>query len=134
MTNGDADLVMLQPTDYLRLRNKNNLIPLVVGAIEGTPHDHTLLLVPTEKSTLQLADLKGARIGIDQGAFKSAPMLWLQTRLRLDHRPNANAFFSDISISAQTSQPVMRAFFGQANACLVSENVFLTMNALNPQL
>lgn len=129
-----TDLFMLQPIDYLRLRENTNLIPLVVGAVGKIPHYHSILLVSSAVQVQQLADLKGLRISIDQGSFDSAPMRWLQARLRQNNLPDASDFFSDISISPQTSNAVMRAFFGQADACLVDENSFATMGDLNPQL
>lgn len=129
-----ADLFMLQPIDYLRLRENSNLIPLVVGAVGKTPHYHSILLVSSALQVQQLADLKGLRISTDQGSFDSAPMRWLQTRLRQNNLPDASDFFSDISVSPQTSNAVMRAFFGQADACLINEDSFITMNDLNPQL
>jgi ABC-type phosphate/phosphonate transport system substrate-binding protein len=133
LTNG-ADLFMLQPIDYLRLRDKTDLVPLVVGAIGGSPHFHSVLLVSSKIQTRQLADLRGMRISLDQGSFDSAPMLWLQTRLHQNNLPATSDFFSDISVSPQTSNAVMRAFFDQADVCLVDENSFATMSELNPQL
>jgi ABC-type phosphate/phosphonate transport system substrate-binding protein len=61
-------------------------------------------------------------------------MPWLETLLAGEKLERANQFFSELLPVESPSKSVLRVFFGQSDACLVTTNSFAVACELNPQL
>ena len=58
---------------------------------------------------------------------------WLSTILMARGLPPTNVFFTNVR-HVKSSRVVLPLFFGQADACVVSESTFAVMAELNPQV
>ena len=90
------------------------------------------MLITNSSQKTGLAILKNKKIATLKA--NSIGMLFLNTELLKAKQAEADRFFSMIQEKSKESQAILAVFFGQADACIVSENGFHTMIELNPQI
>jgi ABC-type phosphate/phosphonate transport system substrate-binding protein len=61
-------------------------------------------------------------------------LIYLDVYLLQAGFPDAERFFNAIQYKSKESQAILAVFFGQAEACLVTDAAFNTMKELNPQV
>jgi ABC-type phosphate/phosphonate transport system substrate-binding protein len=122
----------MQTTDYLKYapvlkvraelaRSRNNMISVKY-----------LLLVNVDKEIEKLADLKDKRLAIKKN--NNLGMMFLDVELIKAKMPKSDRFFSVVQEKTKENQVALAVFFGQADACIVSDSSFATMTELNPQM
>lgn len=93
-----------------------------------------LLLVRRDAGTDDLQALRGRSLARHVSATTSTAMPWLETKLADQGIGPARQFLGPIEDLENPSKAVLRVFFGQADACLVTSNAFSISCELNPQV
>lgn len=101
---------------------------------DDSPATTYLLLVKDSSSIQSLKDLAQAKLILFENRTTSLSRYWLDAQLRDQGFPAMDQHFSEIVLSPQLSRSILPVFFGQADACLVSEDGFRLMAELNPQI
>lgn len=126
------DFVSLPILDYLRLASVFNTMPELGMVRNNSSVMKYLLLAPRDIAKGGLAVLKDQRLAVMN--HNQLGRLFLNTELLKAGLPESDRLFSSIQEKGKESQAVLAVFFGQAEACLVSETAFKTMEELNPQV
>jgi hypothetical protein len=103
---------------------------IVIQRHEGISERFQLL---SRKGT-NLDDLRGSRLRIVDRRNRGITGFWLDAELRAVKQSTSGEFFSSIRDCLEPQDAVLPTFFGNADACLVSETDFQLLNELNPQL
>jgi phosphonate transport system substrate-binding protein len=134
LANSEVDILVLLPEEFISLRDRNPLVPVLSTDYGRHFYDELLLLVRKESGITQIGQLRGKQMRLESGQKGTTPMQWLNSYLRTRSLPEAPQFFGSISTFPKVSQVIMPVFFGHADACLASRSSFETMSELNPQL
>jgi ABC-type phosphate/phosphonate transport system substrate-binding protein len=131
--HGRFDVVALaSPLDYIRLKDKTDIELAVCGIKGGKKSQKYLLLTHKNRGYAKLGDLKNKRLAMPKG--DSVAPLYLNTLLLRQKYGEMKAFFSSIEDKAKPSQAALSVFFGQAEACIITDVSFKTMAEMNPQI
>lgn len=126
------DIAFLRTLEYLPAAKKIDSEIRQVSTKLGKGTVKYLLLVPSGPKYTQVRDLKSARFAVLKN--NDLGMMFLNTQLVKAKLPEAKGFFSEIQEKAKQSQVLLSVFFGQADACLVTDTSYKTMTELNPQI
>ena len=131
----ELDLIALPALDYLAMRNRLDVEPVLVGVTNGRVGEEYVLLVNRKYNLSQANHLQGKIITVQTShGTDTIPLLWLDTLLTKQGLPKSAAFFKQIKPVSKPSQAVLPVFFNKADACLVTRDAFNTMAELNPQI
>jgi phosphonate transport system substrate-binding protein len=130
----ELDLVALLPQEYLQLKGRVALEPIMLAEPPGGSHVEYVVLTRKERGFTSLGQLRGARLAIEALGRGMVPWLWLESALRRAGLPPSSAFFSGVREEYKGSQAVLAVFFKTADACVTARHSFETMAALNPQV
>lgn len=132
---GEVDMVAIQSIDYLRIRNRLELDPALIG-IKGESYQEELVILVHQESRIRvLEDLKGLSISTPIGPGRNTIMhLWLETLLDRSFGIGIDSFFTELKHVMKPSQSILSVFFRQADACIVTRRSFDVMVELNPQV
>lgn len=130
------DAVALTPEDFLALRPRIPLDPIMVTAT-SKGHEVELLLLTRKDSRIRtFRELKNRTIAIPARIVQYGNMYftWVDTLLMREGFPNLETFFSSVNEAQNPSRALMQVFFRQADACVVTDQVFDLATELNPQI
>lgn len=128
-----CDIVTLASLDFFRMRRNTTLDPLTIISKGDHATESYLFLLPMDASLDTLIRKADRTLIVEQGGSGEVATVWLSTQLIARGLPQANDFFTTIR-PAKPSRTVLPLFFGQADACVVSESTFTLMGELNPQV
>lgn len=128
--SGGYDVLNVLTTDYLKYADQSYWLPLAVSATAGHFPEAYVLLVRQESNFQQVADLHSKTLSLFGGADTSFSKLWLTVLFSED----PDHFLKQILEQEKQPGVILDVFFKKTDACVVSENVYETMCALNPQL
>lgn len=128
------DLYILLSTEYLSLKNKDLLEPIVVANRNKSVYDVYHLIVKKESNIKSLGDLKGKNIIIGESREGDIAHHWLDNLLLKSNLEVKENFFGKIKTSEKSLPALLPVFFGTADACIVTENLLRTAYEMNPQL
>lgn len=134
--NGRVQVVCLPPEQFLLLRQRVPLEPLLVTATSIGTESELLLLVRKDSGISSLKDLKGKTLVFSQqkNVTNSLSRVWLETMLlQLGHH-DIDKYFSSVKVTPTASRVVLPVFFHQADACVVTRQFFELAAELNPQI
>jgi ABC-type phosphate/phosphonate transport system substrate-binding protein len=131
---GDVDAFAMSCLEYLRHSGGFWGTPDLCGVSGGRTGRSYLLLVRREDGISDLADLRGKNLAVETGSEVSTPLLWLDVQLMKAGHGSSTGFFGRVSREPKASRAALPVFFGQADACLVTEHSFETIAELNPQV
>jgi hypothetical protein len=134
LINKPYDVIATTGLDYLQLRGRIPLRPLAILSKTDQPTDVYLLVTREKKSLKTLEALPERRLIIEAGGGGDIAKLWLETVLEARGLPRLQLFFTTIRTGDKPSRTLLPVFFGQADACLISENAFTVTGELNPQI
>ena len=126
-------LIMLNSIDYLNLKSKMHLYPILAATDKDNIYMQFLLLVKGNQYK-NLKDLKNKKLGLLKISYYPVADMWLEVLLNKNKQKKKEEFFSSVKEYDSESQLVMSVFFGQNDACIVPKSVFETMKELNPQI
>jgi ABC-type phosphate/phosphonate transport system substrate-binding protein len=128
------DVIATTGLDYLELRKRVHLRPLAILSKTEHPTD-TFLLVTRKKHPLKALTKQHDRtLIVEAGGGGDIARLWMDTVLQAHRLPRHQEFFNILRMGDKPSRTLLPVFFGQADACVVSENVLSVMSELNPQI
>jgi ABC-type phosphate/phosphonate transport system substrate-binding protein len=132
--NESNDLYVILPTEYLQLEKNNLIEPIVVPERDNSVFDIFKLIVTKESSIKNLNDLKGKKILISTSAAQDIPHFWLDHLLSIKGLSKKEKYFKEIENSEKSLTSILKVYFGQADACIISESNLNLAIELNPQL
>ena len=100
----------------------------------GKPTEQYVVLVHRASGIGDLGGLKGRSLDLLNSARASLAAPWLDTCLAAQGLGLAETVLGKVERSEKASRVVLRVFFRQADACVVTRDAFETMGELNPQL
>ncbi len=130
---GNLGMVILNSIDFLKLRSKMNLQPILISTDSKNIYNK-LLIITRDENVKDISDLRNKKIGFYLKRNNPVPKLWLDELLYKNKLGTKEKFFSLISNFQSESQLILSVFFGQTNAGVVTESSFQTMCELNPQV
>lgn len=130
------DILALTPKDFLDLRSRVPLDPVMVTASDKGYQVDLLLLVRKDSRFHRLKDLQNKNIVIPSKIAQNGNLyhIWLDTILARYGFPAIDSFFSSTWEARTASQALMRVFFRTADACVVTGYVLDLAAELNPQI
>jgi phosphonate transport system substrate-binding protein len=131
--NNRCDIMTLSSLDFFRMRRKIRLEPLTIISKGDHPTEPYLFLIPVDTSLETLIRKTDRRLIVEQSGGGDVATAWLTTLLIEHGLSPTDDFFATIR-PAKPSRTVLPLFFGQADACVVSESTFNVMGELNPQV
>ena len=134
IANKPYDVIATTGLDYLQLRGSVHLRPLAILSKTDQPTDAYLLVTRKNKTFQALQALSDRRLILEAGGGGEIAKLWLDTVLAAHGLPRYQLFFTTLRMGDKPSRTLLPVFFGQADACVVSENALAVMNELNPQI
>ena len=109
--------------------------------------DRSTIVIPVQKNRLRyvlvtragdntknLAALRARKLLVLDNLYTSLAPVWLSNTLDEAGYPQPQTFFAAVTKPTRATQAILPVFFGQADACLVTEHAFLTLCELNPQV
>lgn len=129
-----ADFCGTTIREYLEVEERLDPEP-IFGVVAGaTTRTEYILLVRDDSRVTTIEDLSGADLRLFDNARTSLAAPWLE--ILISESARARALDPPIRVSSSTklSAVVLPVFFGQADACIVTENGFRTMSEMNPQV
>lgn len=129
---GELTLASLSALEYLRIRNKAPMTPLIVSSRNSGKGQRFVLIAHRGSGIRSIHDLNGKSIILPQ-AKNRASYLWLEVMLLKEGKRERNSFFRRVEEGKKSSQSIMAVFFKRADAAIVSRDAFETSKILNPQ-
>jgi phosphonate transport system substrate-binding protein len=121
--------------DYILLREMAAAEPLyVASALAASPVESYIVLTQKEIDWTKLSILAQRRLMVERYDQWDIGRIWLETELNQMQLSKSGTFFTAIQAADKPTRLVLPVFFGQAEACLVTESTYQTMVELNPQL
>ena len=132
MQNAAVDAVACTTPDYVSFVDYVDPGVLLVEP-NGVGYKY-VLLVNARSNIHTVTELRGRSLAVHRHVTTCLAMDWLETLLAAKNLGPPERFFSAVTPNAKLSRAVLPVFFGQSDACLVTEEGFRTMCELNPQL
>lgn len=130
----ELDLFGLTSLDYLRLREKLPADPALLGERRRGVGDEHLLVVRRGGLVATPKDLAAKRLLLQAGAVGVLSQMWLDVLLHTHGLPDASRFLGDVHSVDRPARAVLPVFFRQADAAVITEAAYVTLQELNPQL
>lgn len=130
--SGKIDVLNIAPQLYLRIENEIDAEPAYLVIMGGKKTRRYLLLTRSDSPVNDIKDLKGKNLAVMSSS--EIGNIFLNVLLLREKLGGPEYFFSTITQKAKFSQTVLSVFFGQSDACIVTETVLKTMTELNPQI
>jgi len=135
MKNGKIQVLCGPPEEFLAMRNRTPLTPILITSSSSGPETELLLLVRKDSGIRSLSDLKGKSIVMPhQTPVNNMFHIWIETLLMREGYGSIAVFFSSVKESRIISRGIMPVFFRQAAACVVTRHIFNLTSELNPQI
>jgi phosphonate transport system substrate-binding protein len=132
MRKAAVDSVACTTLDYIPFAASVDPSVLMV---EPNGVGQTFVLLVNAKSNIHtVAELRGRPLVYYRSPVTCLAMDWVETLLNTAHLGPSERFFGGVTPNAKLSRSVLPVFFGQSDACLVTQEGFQTMCELNPQL
>lgn len=132
--SGSHDLYGLHAYQYLALEDESLLRPALM--IEGN-HGATaifLLVTRREDQIKSLRDLRESKILVDTGGFGALPLIWLETEIGAFTPAAEVKNFATVTAVQTAPRAFLPVYFGQADACVITQSAFTAASALNPDV
>ncbi len=127
--------INLTGIDFILLREMVSTHPLyVASALPDSPVESYIVLTAKGTDWETLSAMSQRRLMVEHYDKWDIGRIWLETELDRMKLPKSETYFTAIQAADKPTRLVLPVFFGQAEACLVTESAYQTMVELNPQL
>lgn len=133
LNKNELELISISTLDYFEIENKAEVEPSLITTINGNPGDNFILVARKDGNYKSILDLKGKVLLKPGGTYGKIIDVWI-TNLISNKTTKHITFLSSVRTVEKPSQALLPVFFKQADACVITENSYLTMIELNPQL
>lgn len=134
LSGGEVDVAVLLPEEFVHLRRRIPLAPVLSADYGKRFYDELLLLVRNDCGISDVRQLRHKRLKIQTGQKGTIPMQWLDSLLAKKVSSDTWGFFSTIQEDEKASQVILPVFFGQADACVANQTEYETLVEMNPQI
>src|ERR1019366_2578668 len=134
LKQGQIDAVTMLSDDFLGLTPELQPATVFIGTKAQAFTENYVLLVQRNAGISEVAGLAGRKLGCQSNARTSLALQWFDTLLARQSMGPAEAVLGSLTKNDSPSKAVLQVFFHQADACLVTSNVFALASELNPQL
>jgi len=134
LREGKIDIVSTVSDDFVRLRKRAPLLPIMLSGYRGGIHQKMVVVVRRDRGIREWKDLKDKQIVIAGEKVHSIHLTWLETLLMREGYRTPRDFFSSVKEIDQPSQAILSVFFRRSDACLTSLRSFDLAVELNPQV
>jgi phosphonate transport system substrate-binding protein len=128
------DLYILLPEEFLRLNKFGMIDPIAVSLRNNSVYDVYKIIVSKESNIKNLKDLKDKSILVGYSSGNDNPHLWLDYLLSTKGISKREKYFKSIEISQKSLPVILQVYFGQADACIISDDKLNLAIEMNPQL
>lgn len=132
LRQGSLDAAALTIFEYRQVAEWLHPNEFIVAARQG--ESGYVVLAQADSEVSSLAQLRGRRLVLTNNLSCSLAPAWLSNLLQGEGWETADRHFLSVKKVPKSSQAILPVFFGQAEACLVTNHSFLTMGELNPQV
>jgi ABC-type phosphate/phosphonate transport system substrate-binding protein len=130
-----VDYVALSFLDYLKMKEKVHIEPVVLGTNNGKVGEEYVLIIHKNAPWADLRQLRGKKFLVQANfGAGSTSLFWLDTLLLKQHLSPSQNFFQSVKRVDKSSQAILPVLFRQADVCLVPRWAYDTMVELNPQV
>lgn len=134
LERNEVDILVMIPEEFIFLRGRVPLTPVLSSDYGKNFYDELLLLVRRDSGITRISQLRGKTLRVETGQKGSIPLQWLDHFLTARTSSGVKGLFSSISEIPKASQVLMPVFFKQCDACLVSQTSFDVLSEMNPQI
>lgn len=128
-------LVNLSSVDFLKYRKTLPMTPVMAAMTDkNSPLGKYLLIVKNNGPVNSARDLSQKKIALLPRTYTPIPHMWLDVMLYKNGIAKKKDYPLLVSDGQTESKVVMSLFFGQYDACVVSERAYQLMCELNPQV
>jgi len=134
LKRGEVDGVSMLTDQFLTLDPAQLSDTVYLVTRDHAFSENYVLLTHQGTGVEAVGGLAGRKLLVLDNARACLAMPWLETVLAHDSLGSAKDFFGTMTKIENPSKAVLQVFFHQADACLVTANVFELACELNPQL
>ena len=134
LKNGQVDAISMLTEQFLALEPGQRPNTVFVATKDHSLTERFVLLVNRETGIETLAGLAGRKLLLLANGRTSLAPRWLDTLLAGQSLGPAEKLLGTVTKIESPSKAILQVFFHQAEACLVTSNMFEVACELNPQL
>jgi phosphonate transport system substrate-binding protein len=136
LKNRKIDVLATPVEEYMEMKKQLPLDPLLITSSDNGSEMELLLLVRKDSGIRTFRDLRGRTFVIPPKNSRCLDMYtaWIETLSIEEGSKGINTYFSSVKESRTTAKAIMPVFFRQADACVVTREVFDLTSELNPQI
>jgi ABC-type phosphate/phosphonate transport system substrate-binding protein len=130
----EVDVAAIIADEYVALRQRVAMEPVLVPAHDGGVYQSVVLLVRRDGGFRTVLDLRGRPLSVSVQQGKTIHLKWLEILLMRQGFRRAEDFFSRVRETKGPSPAILSVFFMQSDACLTTLQAFRIASELNPQV
>jgi phosphonate transport system substrate-binding protein len=130
----EVEVYILHPTELIKVAATNSIEPICVASRNGSPYETFYLLVNQNSKYKKIEDLVNKKILIGSPFAGDMPIIWLDQLLKQKKMKPKEKYFATIEYFESALPSILPVFFNNADACIVTKNLFETVVELNPQI
>jgi ABC-type phosphate/phosphonate transport system substrate-binding protein len=131
---GDLTVVTLPAIEYLQIRDRAPMNPIIVASSNAGNARQYALIVRRGSGIRSISDLRDKTIILPSSSKNEASHIWLHVLLLKEVKQDRTLFFRKVLESSAASKSILKVFFHQADAAIVSRGALETGAELNPQI
>ncbi|MGD8781170.1 MAG: PhnD/SsuA/transferrin family substrate-binding protein [Ignavibacteria bacterium] len=130
------DVIFLLSSEYLQLKEKIELEPILASSRSSMPFTRYYLVVKKGGGIKNIKDLQNKRIELYSNDNPNISLTFrvLERLCENNFNKKSNKVFSNIEISEDPHSSLLKVFFGNSDACIIEDFQFSVISELNPQL
>jgi ABC-type phosphate/phosphonate transport system substrate-binding protein len=132
LAQGTIDAAYVTTMEFIQLGEQPEYI-YIVGK-NSICTEQYVVVVRRDSNAHDVQDLRGRRLARHTGPVMGPALPWLETVLASQHLGPLQDFLGETTPLETPSKSVLRVFFRQSDACLLSTNAFAMACEMNPQL
>ncbi len=133
LASGEINCIGLSAIEYLSLKQKNQVMPVLSYFKNNSPYETYMLMVHRDSPCRNIRDLKGKNIVVEEGRKGIGPLFWLSTLLLEAKLPPHHNFFGFVKKEENASKSAVPLYFKQIDACIITRSSYKVLSEMNPQ-
>jgi len=131
---GDLIVATLPAIEYLQIKDRTPITPIIVAASNAGTSRQYALIVKRCSGIRSISDLHDKTIALPSLTKYEASHIWLHVLLMKGAKRDSTGFFRHVYESSAASKSILKVFFNQIDAAIVSRGALETSKELNPQI